>query len=367
MKSKPLKIKLCHQHRLVLINVVVAFLFGVVFSCRGAEEFDSEMSNLVTTTANAIQKAGIKAVTTADFTDLNGNGSNLGLFLADEFATDLVMMNSNFSVVDRANFKRIMEENKFELSGLVDPDTVKKLGKIAGVDAIIIGTVAPFNNKLRLTIKILATETGRIVGAARVDITKTGGIDRLTTETTGSDAVSAKPSADASNARTSNESAESALKVVGLGKGIIATVESVTRGNNGDIVFAVTVENRGDNEAAVYVGTPDPRYTNPGIQTLSASATDDSGTQYGVRTIGGVTDINSYSQSTPLEQFVNENQFVKISPHDSSEITFTFSPNGQVTATPSEMSFVIEMRVVPDLKNRGYFNKVLTLRGLKCE
>ena len=77
-----------------------------------------------------------------------------------------------FSVVDRANLTRIMEEHKLSMSGLIKLEETKKLGEIAGVDAIVLGTYTAFGSEVRLNAKLIATETAKILGASRGKLKK---------------------------------------------------------------------------------------------------------------------------------------------------------------------------------------------------
>jgi curli biogenesis system outer membrane secretion channel CsgG len=144
-----------------------------------AEELDKEISELTDQVVRAVDQADVKTIAILDFVDLQGRGSQLGRFVADEISTDLVMAKKRFTVVDRANLKKIMQENKLTISGLVDPDNAKKLGQIAGVDAIVTGTLTPFDKSVRVAIKVIATDTAKIIAAARGQITKTPAVEKL--------------------------------------------------------------------------------------------------------------------------------------------------------------------------------------------
>ena len=54
---------------------------------------------------------------------------------------NFVMGKRDFSVLDRADLKKILAEHKLTALGLVDPDNAKKLGQFAGVDALIMGNM----------------------------------------------------------------------------------------------------------------------------------------------------------------------------------------------------------------------------------
>ena len=70
---------------------------------------------------------------------------------------------------------------KSELNEWNDNKAVKKLGQIAGVDAIITGSVTPLENSIRMTTKVIATDTANVIGAAKCDIAKTRAIEELLT------------------------------------------------------------------------------------------------------------------------------------------------------------------------------------------
>jgi TolB-like protein len=159
--------------------LIVSILLLCRLPSKGVEVFETEVSNLTNTVAAAVEKADLKAITVANFTDLRGNDSELGRFLADEVSTKLIMTNKGFTVVDRLNFKKILKEHKMTTSGLTNPDNAKKFGQLAGVDAIIIGTATPLGDNVHVTIKVLVTDSAKLVGAALGDLPKTVSIQEL--------------------------------------------------------------------------------------------------------------------------------------------------------------------------------------------
>jgi hypothetical protein len=82
-------------------------------------------------------------------------------------------------VVDRTHLKSIIEEHKLSSTGLIDPQTARKLGKIAGVDALITGTITPFGDSIRLAVKVLDTETAKMISASSGNIARTKAIEEL--------------------------------------------------------------------------------------------------------------------------------------------------------------------------------------------
>lgn len=172
----------------------------------GAGTYDAEMVKMAKAIeASFDQKQQVKTIAVLDFTDLQGTVTELGKFLAEELSADLVMGQKQFDVIDRANLKRLLDENKLSRSGLVDPEAIKRLGKMAGADALVTGTVTPLGNTLRVSARIINTETARIVGAAQVNVDKTPEISELLRARvveSGSSGTVAAPSIPTGSART---------------------------------------------------------------------------------------------------------------------------------------------------------------------
>lgn len=144
-----------------------------------AQDMDTELSNLATNLASTVKAQGKKKIAVIDFTDLEGGSSDLGKYVAEQLTVDLVMARQDFSVLDRANLKRILAEHKLTAIGLVDPDNAKKLGQFAGVDALILGTLTPINHNIVLTVKVITTDTAEIVGAAKAQFKSDDGVQQL--------------------------------------------------------------------------------------------------------------------------------------------------------------------------------------------
>ena len=156
------------------------YLFLVIITlCPFSFAYEEEIKDISANMAKDIADAGKKTIAVADFTDLQGNVTELGRFLAEEFSVALAGAGTRFEVVDRIHLKSIIMEHKLSATGMIDPKTARKLGKIAGVQALITGTVTPFGDNVRITVKILDTETAKIIGASTANIAKTKAIEEL--------------------------------------------------------------------------------------------------------------------------------------------------------------------------------------------
>lgn len=212
-----------------------SFLISAPIASGG--NYDQEMTKIARDVATALNEQKVKSVAVLDFTDLQGTTTELGRFLAEELSTNLVISKMSFDVIDRANLNRLLDEHKLSRSGLVDPENIKRLGKIAGAYALVTGTVTPMGGKLRVSAKVISTETAKIVGAARGEIEMTDSMKELIrTRIVGNNggAVSGQQGAAMSQKRESKPA-----KLTHQTKEFLATVASATydRANNQTTVF----------------------------------------------------------------------------------------------------------------------------------
>ena len=82
-------------------------------------------------------------------------------------------------VVDRANLDRVREEQGFQMSGEVDDNSAKAIGKLLGAGAIVTGTFANLGDVYSLTLKAINIETATVAMSYPVDITKSARIETM--------------------------------------------------------------------------------------------------------------------------------------------------------------------------------------------
>jgi TolB-like protein len=152
------------------------FLSLLVSSAFG---YEKEIEQLSAQMAEKIAGKGKKTVAVVDFTDLEGNVTQLDQFIAEEFSVALAGAGKGFRVIDRTRLMSIIKENKLAATGLIDPATASKLGKIAGVDALVTGTLTPFGDNVRLTVKVLDADTAEVLDAAKSNFAKTQAVKEL--------------------------------------------------------------------------------------------------------------------------------------------------------------------------------------------
>lgn len=144
----------------------------------GAQTLDQEITALAGKVSKALASQGFKSVATVDFTDLQGQVTELGRSLAEQLAVEIVS-SGGVSMVDRANIKSILAEHKLNEEILGDAANAQKLGKFAGVDVILTGSITALDTTILLTVKAVATASARLVAAGKITFAKTSEIQQL--------------------------------------------------------------------------------------------------------------------------------------------------------------------------------------------
>ena len=162
-----------------LLRVTCIILTVLLLSFNTTFAYEREIKDISFSITESIVKSGKKRIAVVDFTDLQGNITELGRFIAEELSIDLTNTARGFVIIDRTHLKSLLREHKLSISGLIDPATAKKLGQIAGVDAIVTGSVTPLGNSVKVSCKVIATDTAMVIGASKVDIARTRAIDEL--------------------------------------------------------------------------------------------------------------------------------------------------------------------------------------------
>ena len=89
-----------------------------------------------------MQLPGVNRVAVVDFQDPSSRnlGPAIGNVLVSQLATQ-----GFYQLVERDRIQEVMKEHAFNLTGAIDPTTVKELGGLLGVDAIISGEILSYD------------------------------------------------------------------------------------------------------------------------------------------------------------------------------------------------------------------------------
>ncbi len=168
------------------INIKISFLLIIIVAVTvpsksfAQSDYEKQTATFSIDLAKKIKESNKTKVAVSDFLDNDGNLTELGKAIAEDIGVGIVNEGKGtFQVMERSNLNAVLKEQKLSSTGLIDPETAKKLGKLKMVDAVIVGNITPFGNSFRVTIKILDTETGMSIAAAAGNLAGTDDIKGL--------------------------------------------------------------------------------------------------------------------------------------------------------------------------------------------
>ena len=91
-----------------------------------------------------------------------GIDSKIAIPISDKIR-EIFVNSKKYQIIDRATLNLVIEEQKFQLSDLVDKDQTVKIGKLLGAQFIAAGNVTRIEDQYTMSIRIIDVETGVII------------------------------------------------------------------------------------------------------------------------------------------------------------------------------------------------------------
>ena len=96
---------------------------------------------------------------------VSGEDKDSGGYAYDTLTVKFVN-SGKYDMVERARIDQIIQEQNFQMSGMVSDETAVSIGKFLGAQVIIIGDISGTGNTRRLVFRALDVETGKILGTS---------------------------------------------------------------------------------------------------------------------------------------------------------------------------------------------------------
>ena len=114
----------------------------------------------------------IKRVAVVPFNAPSGSASFSGAIVSERLVIQ-ILARGELDLVERGQLDKILEEQRLGVFGIMDQDTVKTLGKVLGVDAILTGTIVELKgDRVEINARLIHTETAQVLAADTVSVAK---------------------------------------------------------------------------------------------------------------------------------------------------------------------------------------------------
>jgi len=113
---------------------------------------------------------------TMSMTNYKSAGKDGGRVVANLVASELSTLN-NFKMIERSEIARLLDEQALQQSGIIDPDEAKKIGKMAGADAIILGELTDYiiwenitggGSTISFSLRMIDLQSSRVIMSAAI-------------------------------------------------------------------------------------------------------------------------------------------------------------------------------------------------------
>lgn len=143
-------------------------VFFCFISCAAAQtvSYDQALDKVGQTLGMRLATSSQKTATVLDFTNLDGMATQLGRLVTQDLTDRLLTTAPSISWIDRSQRDFILKENKLAADKLMDPATRKQLGRLMGIDTIVVGTLTTLGKEMRLQARVIDIETARVLAVA---------------------------------------------------------------------------------------------------------------------------------------------------------------------------------------------------------
>jgi TonB family protein len=157
----------------VLFSVFTTVLTLIFSSPAAANRVN--LDDLGNQLGQGIKKENLKSVTIADFLATDGSLSDLGWYLANRLSDSWLQHSPKFRVVDRSELA-----TKILADDLRNAASLRRLGSIWGVEAIVTGSVDALPDHYQVTASVRRVADGAIIVTASEAIPRSRILDLLT-------------------------------------------------------------------------------------------------------------------------------------------------------------------------------------------
>ena len=127
-------------------------------------EIESALRKATNTVISTLQREAIFGEAIIAIINISSGDSEVSEFIAGEL--EYILVNNAFIVVDRSQLDILRQEQNFQLSGDVDDNSAVQIGKIAGANIAMMGSISGSGSMRRLRLRALNIQTARVVGSA---------------------------------------------------------------------------------------------------------------------------------------------------------------------------------------------------------
>lgn len=155
--------------------VLVCLLLGILPAASQAQQIDQAVQELTGQILDSLQAEGKTKIAVIELTDLSGQVTPLGRLVAEELISQLFTRGgSRLKLIERSKLDEVLGEQRLGVKGLLEKQNVETFGRILGVEAILTGTIAPLDERVRINARLIAVPSAELFATAATYLSRQG-------------------------------------------------------------------------------------------------------------------------------------------------------------------------------------------------
>jgi TolB-like protein len=303
--------------------------FALFNSVRAQMPVESGISELARQIVHNSQAKNLKSIAIVPFQSSDGTYSELSNFLVDELVLQLFTVPDNtMRIIERQQLGTMLSEMSLGWADIVAADTTQKLGKVHGVEGLVIGSITDMGEMLRITARLIQTETGSVFSAAAVNVAKSPTIISLLQRKIVLPQGGVRP--------TQGGAVASPTRMVGSSvadpdeysdKFIRATISSTAKSkDNKKVTVSVNIENISEKEVRLSLWGPPSFIDNAGVEYQWIANT------------AGISNCNSSDWYNVKRNCANRGAYALIQPLTRTNFSFVFNTKDEAEGQTGDLS-----------------------------
>jgi TolB-like protein len=132
-----------------------------------AQQVEQSVESLVEEILKSLQAEGKTKIAIVELTDLSGAVTPLGQLVAEELTSQLFNKGGGrLKLIERSKLDEVLGEQRLGVKGLLEKRNVETFGKVLGVEAILAGTIAVLDDRIRINTRLIGVPSAELFATA---------------------------------------------------------------------------------------------------------------------------------------------------------------------------------------------------------
>lgn len=161
--------------RVLRVSTFVLALLAILPAAAQAQQIEQAVGVLSDQILESLHAQGKTNVAVVELTDLSGQVTPLGRLVSEELISQLFHRGGKeLKLIERSKLDAVLGEQKLGVTGLLEKQHVEAFGRILGVQAILTGSIAVLQDRVRINIRLIGVPSAELFATAATYMSRLG-------------------------------------------------------------------------------------------------------------------------------------------------------------------------------------------------